>query len=262
MFRRLREMYSTDILYGKMQSIDGIEKAQVFFGVDSGFTHVEKVRKKSDFGSCLLKFIRKHGAMNELRSDCAPEILSEKTKEILRWFAIKGSQSAPGEQQQNPVEGRIKDLLILLHWTMDRRNVPDKFWYQCLLWVVDMDNIIAKLYPNGTWMSRIERAFGVQPDSSALMMYVFFDKLYFYDADTPGSKEQPSRFMNWMTNTGDALCQRIWAEDTEEFVTRSVTRPRDDQDRNMRADLRGDGEDIDSNADRKDLVKSASSDAG
>ena len=68
--------------------------------------------------------------------------------------------------------------------------------------------------------------------------------------------------MNWMTTTGDALCQRIWAEDTEEFVTRSVTRPRDDQDRNMCADLRGDGEDIDSSVDRKDLVKSASSDAG
>ena len=64
--RRLCEMYSTDILYGKMQSIDGIEKAQVFFGVDSGFTHVEKRCKKSDFSSCLLKFIRKHGAMNEL----------------------------------------------------------------------------------------------------------------------------------------------------------------------------------------------------
>ena len=128
--------------------------------------------------------------MDELCNDNASSQISEKVQEILRWFYIKQTTSEPHHQHQNPVEGQIGNLLVLTNQVLDRRNAPEQFWYLALQWVIDVDNIIAT-ERGGQIASPIQRAFGVTPDCPKLLVHIFFDPVYFYDADHGGSKERP-----------------------------------------------------------------------
>ena len=161
--RRLHEKFSTDVLYGPCKDVLGRTHAQIFYGSISGYTHAEPLNDFKGFGVTLLDFIRKVGAMDELRNDNASNQISEKVQEILRWFYIKQTTSEPHHQHQNAVEGRIGDLLVLINRVLDRRNAPEQFWYLALQWVIDVDNIIATKR-GGQVASPIQRAFGVTPD--------------------------------------------------------------------------------------------------
>ena len=112
----------------------------------------------------------------------------------------------------------------MINRVLDRRNAPEQFWYLALQWVIDVDNIIAT-ERGGQIASPIQRAFGVTPDCSKLLVHIFFDPVYFYDDDHGGLKERPGQFVGWANDCGDALTKLIWAKDAGKIICRSVTRP-------------------------------------
>ena len=74
---------------------------------------------------------------------------------------------------------------------------------------------------------------GDTPDISALLMYAFYEKVYYYDPQQrfPNTKEATGWFVGVAENIGDALCYKILAEDNKTILHRSVVRPARDESR-------------------------------
>ena len=76
----------------------------------------------------------------------------------------------------------------------------------------------------------MEACFGITPDLSPLLIYSFYDRVYYLDAEVPfpQSKEKLGRFVGIAENTGDALTFLVYTEDTEQVIARSVLRTAED----------------------------------
>ena len=73
--------------------------------------------------------------MDRLLSDSAKVETSDRVKDILCAMLIDDWQSKRGYQRQNPAERRYQNLVKNVMWVMNRRNVPGKAWFLCLLLV-------------------------------------------------------------------------------------------------------------------------------
>lgn len=92
---------------------------------------------------------------------------------------------------------------------MDRTGTPSKWWLLCILYVVYVLNHIA--LASLVWQTPIFRAFGVTKDISPLMLFTWWEPVYYYDADVPfpESREKLGRFAGCADNVGDAFCFKI-----------------------------------------------------
>ena len=72
-----------------------------------------------------------------------------------------------------------------------------------------------------------EVAFRETPDISALVQHQFYDRILFLDptASFPGDRERAGRYLGVAENQGDALTYRIWCEESQQVLVRSVVRP-------------------------------------
>ena len=72
---------------------------------------------------------------------------------------------------------------------MDHTGTPDKLWFLCLEYLIELHDHWAA--ESLTWKSPIEIAFGETPDISSLIQFKWFDYLYYYEptAEYPDSKE-------------------------------------------------------------------------
>jgi hypothetical protein len=72
--------------------------------------------------------------------------------------------------------------------------------------------------------------FGITPDISALLLFTFYQKNYYLDAEIPfpNSKEKARRFVGIAENVGDAMTFSILTEDTNKLIARSVLRSAED----------------------------------
>ena len=103
----------------------------------------------------------------------------------------------------------------------------------------------------------IEACFGVTPDISALLCFHFFQKVYYHERNEsfPNSKERIGWFVGVTENKGDALTFKILTDDQEfTLLDRSVVRPVDDDNPNLRAPSTSEEELIDKNIDEYEPI--------
>ena len=235
--RRLQETFATDTFFSATPAHDGTTMCQLFVGRQSKFTDVYPMKAKSEYPRALLDFIRQHGAMQGIFSDNANEQMSAEVKNILRQYNIKDMQSEPYQQNQNPAERRIQEVKAMTTTTMDRTGAPKKLWLFCLIYCVYVLNRLAHV--NLNQRTPMEACFGVTPDISALLCFSFYEEVYYFERDQPfpESRERKGRFLGVSENKGDALTFKILTDD-ENFtvIDRSVVRPVDPDNRNLRAD--------------------------
>jgi hypothetical protein len=84
--------------------------------------------------------------------------------------------------------------------------------------------------PDLNWRTSIEACYGITPDISALLLFAFYERVYYLDAEShfPNSKEKAGRFVGIAENVGDALTFWILTEDTQQLIARSVVRTTED----------------------------------
>ena len=93
---------------------------------------------------------------------------------------------------------------------MDRVGCPNNLWVMCFLHVVYMFNHLA--HPDLNWRTPIEACFGYTPDTSALLLFTFFQKIYYLASEIPFSstKEKAGRFIGITESTGRPWPSGSW----------------------------------------------------
>ena len=102
---RRNEPVATDTIYAEVPAIDTrATAAHIFVGRDSLVTDAYLVKTDKQFVNTLEENIHTRGAMDKLCSDGAKAEISNRVKEILRYYAIEDWQSEPHNQHQNKAE--------------------------------------------------------------------------------------------------------------------------------------------------------------
>ena len=108
---------------------------------------------------------------------------------------------------------------------MAHKGVPNDCWLLCLEYVADIMNVTAVESLN--WRTPLERLTGQTPDSSIVMIFEFFDEIYYrrdsasFPSDTT---ELKGRFVGFSKHVGNAMTYKILTEDTRKIIHRSIVR--------------------------------------
>ena len=241
--RRLDEDVATDTFFSNTKALDGSTCAQLFVGRKSMLTDIFGMKTESQMPGALMDFIRKWGAGTGLFSDNAKSETSRAVRDILRTYNMRDLQSEPHQQNQNPAERRIQEVKATTNILLDRSGAPESCWLLCMTFVVYMLNRLAHDTLGGR--TPLEAAFGVTPDVSVLLVFYWYQRVYYYmpDAKFPKSKERLGRIVGIAENVGDALTFLVLTDDTNQVIARSVLRPADDDaNPNKRSSTDGGGE--------------------
>ena len=162
--------------------------------------------------------------MRFLWRDMAKEENSKAVNDLLRAIQAPNRFSEPYNEHQNPAERKILDVKAGTRTVMDCTGTPAKWWLLCMCYVVYVINHIA--LASLDWQNPFFRAFGITRDISPLLLYKWWEPVYYYDADMPfpQSREKLGRFAGFADNVGDSFCFKVVTADTEEVIYRSVLR--------------------------------------
>jgi hypothetical protein len=248
------EAVATNTIISQVPAVDtgGIKVAQIFVGRDTLVCDVYGLWSESQFINSLLENIRQRGAMDKLISDCAAmdKLISDcatveisaKVLDVLRYLQIDSWQSEPYKQHQNFAENRWRDLKRMSDWVQRYHGAPNDTWLLCLQYVTDIMNLTASRTSN--WKTPLQCLTGQVPDTSILMLFEFYDKVYFkHPADaSDDNTSYPARltkkkgyFVGFSKHVGHALTYKILTNDTRKVLHRSVIRRASDQ-RNLQID--------------------------
>ena len=86
-------------------------------------------------------------------------------------------------QWQNEAERYIQEVKKMINTIMDCTGCPNQLWIMCSLYVVYLFNRLAKADLN--WRSSHEICTGVTPDISALLIFSFYEQVYYLESETP-----------------------------------------------------------------------------
>ena len=220
----------------------GTEEVQLYCGVKSLLTDVFEMKTESAIVGTFEDLIRRRGAPNSLRSDNAKAQTCKAVAEVLRMYAIADYQCEPHYQHQNPAERRIQQVQKVMDMLMDKTATPASMWLLCLKYVVYVQNHLAM--ESLGWLTPLEVATGQQPDVSALMMFRWWEPVYYSAPKTfpSESRERLGRWVGVAEHQGDALTYLVLDDKTHMVVTRSQVRSALNPDHpNLRAETVTDG---------------------
>ena len=222
---RRNEPVATDTIVGSVPAVDcGHTCAQIFVGVDSLVADAYGCHTDKAFVGTLQDNIRKRGAMDVLISDRAQAEISNKVKDVIRYYAIDDHQSEPHHQHQNPAERVYGDAKINVNKVMNRHGAPAFAWLLALLYVLFIMNHMASAKLND--QSPLEVLTGVVPDISMITRFYFWEPVYYAlnDSDYENGTEATGRFVGFAENVGHALCYKILDDKTQKILYRSRVR--------------------------------------
>ena len=223
---RRHEPVATDTVYADEPAIDnGCMAAQIFIGRNSMVADAYPLKTEKQFVNTLEDNIRKRGAMDKLISDRAQVEISNRVQDILRAYHIDDWQSEPHYQHQNMAKRRWGVIKAMVNLLLNRTGAPAYAWFLALLYVCCVLNHTALESLN--WRTPLEELTGTTPDISAILMYQFWEPVYFkkHDASFPSdSTEQSGRFVGIAEHVGHALTFKVLTDDTKKVIYRSRIR--------------------------------------
>lgn len=234
---RLEDIVATDTFFSNTPAhYDGIlghggaTMVQLYTGVKIQYTKAYPMGSETEMPGTFEDFIRKVGAPTALFSNNAKSQIGTAVRNILRMYAISNFQCEPHHQHQNPAERKIQEVKKLTNAILDRTGTHHRFWLLCLLFVVQLLNVLASESLN--WETPHFKATGQHPDISPYLMFHFGELvLYMHDNKFPSeSPELHGFYMGPATHQGDALTCLILTIDTEQVITHSAVRKANDGD--------------------------------
>ena len=233
--RRRNEPVATDTVFGDVPAVDtgGMQCAQVFVGRKTLVVDIYGMKTKSQFVNTLLDNIRQCGAMDCLITDHAAEAMSQRVMDVLRHLLIDSWTSEPHQQRQNFAERRWRDVKRIATWLMGYKGVPPDCWLLCLEYVADVMNLTA--VESLHWRTPLECLTGQKPDTSILMLFTFYDEVYYSRDAKPSfpsqSPECKGRFVGFTKHVGHALTFNVLSDKTRRVLPRSLIRRCDQKNR-------------------------------
>ena len=180
--QRRNEAVATDTIFSSTPAIDnGSKLAQIYIGRESLITDIYPIRNEKQFVSTLQDNIRKRGAMNTLISDRAKVEISKQCHDILRAYCIKDWQSEPHYQHQNHAERRYSKIKPLVNRLLNTTGAPPDTWLLALEHVARILNHTAT--KSLDWKSPLQAMYGYKPDISAILLFRFWEKIYYKNID-------------------------------------------------------------------------------
>ena len=226
---RRREAVATDTVYSDVPAIDdGSMAAQIFVGRKSLVTDAYGVKTDKQFVNTLEDNICLRGAMDKLISDGAKAEVSNRVKDLLRYFIIDDWQSEPGYQHQNHAERRWGVIKPLVNLILKMSGAPPSTWLLALLYVCYILNRTAT--PSLNWRTPLEILDGDTPDISAILQFEFWEPVYYspLDGENPSfpseSQQKRGRFVGFAETVGHAMTFKVLTDDTQKVISRSVIR--------------------------------------
>ena len=133
--KRLRGMWSSDTMDGRLKSLDGNRYAQVFAN-GSFFAEVYPMASKKDAGSALKTFCYEFGVPDELTIDGSKEQNSPGTlfMKTCRKYDIRVTRTEPERPNENPAEGVIREIRRKWFRIAIRKRVPRRLWDYGIRW--------------------------------------------------------------------------------------------------------------------------------
>ena len=151
--------------------------AQIFIGKDSLVSDVYPMQSSKQFVNTLEDNIRFRGAMSKLISDYAQVDISNKVRDILRMYHSSSWHSEPYHQIQNPSEWHYRSIKAWTNTILNRTGAPANCWLLCMSYVHYLLNHISCESLKG--QIPLTKLYGVTPDISVIMMYTFYQSVYY-----------------------------------------------------------------------------------
>ena len=152
-------------------------------------------------------------------------------------YRITHWHSEPYHQNQNPAERRYGTIKAWTNTMMNRSGAPANCWLLCLSHVCYLLNHTSCLTLDGH--TPLYKLTGITPDISVLLIFHFYQKVYYatYDQSFPSNSEERAAY--WVgvgEHVGDAITHKLLDAKTKVIIYRSAVRPVTPQDPNARID--------------------------
>ena len=213
----------------------GVKMARLFVGKESLAPDIYPMRSGKQFVNTLEDNICRHGVMDKLISDSAKNEISHKVKDILRAYSINAWQSEPYHQNQNPAEWQYRTIKPWTNTIMNRTGAPAHCWLLTLQYVCYILNHISTASLGG--QVPLQVLYGVTPDISILLLYTFYQPVFYatHDQHFPSdSEERAGSWVGFAEHCGDSLTHMVLDAVTNKIIYRNALRPRTPKDPNKR----------------------------
>ena len=225
---RRHEAVATDTVYSDTPAVDSwVKQAQLFDGKESLVSDIYPMRSGKQFINTLEDNIRRRGAMDKRISDSAKNEISHKVQDILRAYIISDWQSEPHHQNQNPAEWRYKTIKAWTNTIMNRTGTPAYCWLLTLQYVCYILNHISTGSLGG--QVPLQVLYGVNPDISIILLYTFYQPIYYGTHDQhfrSDSEERAGYWFGFAEHCGDSLTHKVLDAETLKIIHRSALRHR------------------------------------
>ena len=198
-------MFCTDTYFGSTPALGGFTCAQLYYGVKSKLIAVYPMTNESQGPQTLEDLCHNQGTPIKIKNDRAQMETGKQWTKICWGYNIEQCTTEAHHPWQNEAERYIQEVKKMVNTIMDRTGAPNNLWILCTLYVVYILNRIAQ--PDLNWRSAYETCYGITPDISSLLLYTFYQRIYYLDAEVkfPYSKEKSGRFVGITENIGDAI---------------------------------------------------------
>ena len=165
--------------------------------------------------------------MDKLISDSAKTEISHKVKDILGAYNISDWQSEPHHQNQNPAEWRCRTIKAWTNTITNRTGAPAYCWlltlqYECYILNHISTTSLGDQVP-------LQVLYGVTPDISIILLYTFYQPIFYatHDQHFPSeSEERAGYWVGFADHCGDSLTHKVLDAETLRIIHRSALRPR------------------------------------
>ena len=126
----------------------------------------------------------------------------------MRKYNCSDEFTEPYNPQQNPAERTIGMIKNAMKRCFADTGCDPKAWFRLAAHISDVTNCTA--YKSLGWRTPLEKSTGETPDISGLLLFKFWEPVYYYDPPTEG--ELLGRWLGRAQNYGDTMCYWILNE--------------------------------------------------
>ena len=181
------------------------------------------------FVNTLEENIQYRGAMSKSISDYAQVEISNKVKDIFRMYPRRRWHSEPYHQNQIPSKWHYRTMKAWNNTILNRTGAPVNCWLLCMRYVCCLLNHISCESLKG--QIPLTKPYGVTHDISILMMYTFYQSVYYasHNQSFPSTSEEKHAFwIGFRAHVGDAIIHMLLDSSPNKVIYRSAVHPADD----------------------------------
>ena len=148
--------------------------------------------------------------MSKLICDYAQVEISNKVKDILRMYHSSSWHSEPYHQNHNLSEWQYRTIKAWTNTILNRTGAPAHCWLLCMSYTCYILNHLSCKSLKG--QIPLTKLYGVIPDISLLMMYTFYQPVYYasHKQSFPSTSEEKHAFwVGFGEHVGNAITHKL-----------------------------------------------------